>query len=569
MLTADHGTSKHSRAPRVLCRGSRATTARWLALGAIALVSFLLTLEDTAVGIALTSIRRDLGVGMTGLEWIVNAYTLALAVLVLPAGKLADAHGRRRVFLLGVCVFTASSALAGLADGGPMLIAARLIQGAGAAFAGSAALSIVSVMFPKPERGAALGIWASASAVGLAVGPVLGAIIVKLLGWPWVFLVNVPLGVIALAVAWLLVPESSAGAGERRLPWTAVGLWAAMLLGLVMAFTEAGSSNWSSPQVLGPGVAAGLLLVAFAWHEQRSVARLIGRELAHSRNTVGANVVSLMSTAVMCNLFVFIGMYLQIVLVYGTVTAGIALLPLTAAIVMMAPVAGRLSDRIGRRLPVSIGLLLLATGLTTLSALSVRTDQLLIFAGLGLSGLGIGLTASPTTAAALDTSGSDAAGEAAGLLNTSRMIGLSLGVATMGAIVSASGNVLAGGMRAHEAFVAGLSTALRLNAGVAVLAALIALATLRSVTLPAPKPTGRRSWGRHRDTGAARGSGRNYANGTEGKVTVKREPSPGLLSTSIRPLWARTSSATIARPIPAPPVALARERSPRQNRSKM
>lgn len=485
MLLSPRAGAGEGRGRQAGLRPSRKVPGRWLALAAVTLVSFLLTLEDTAVSIALTTIRRDLGGGMTDLEWVVNAYTLALAVLVLPAGKLADAHGRRHAFLFGVGVFTASSALAGLAGSPAMLIAARVLQGVGAAFAGSAALSIVSVLFPKPSRGAALGIWASASAIGLALGPVLGAILVRLFGWPWVFLINVPLGLLALLTARLLIPESRADAGERCLPWMAVALWAAGLLAAVMAFTEAGSASLTSPWVIGLGASAVALLAGFAWIEHRSRRRLIGRQLSHSRHTMGANLVSLMSTAVMCNLFVFVGMYLQLVLAYGTVASGIALLPLTATIVVMAPLAGRISDRVGRGRPATLGLLTLAVGLYVLSGLGVHRDAWLIFAGLGLAGLGVGFTTSPTTAAALDGSGTDEAGEAAGLLNTSRMIGLSLGVATMGAVVSGGGNVLGGGLGAHQSFVNGLSTALQLNAGIAVIAAVVAMTTLGIVARPA------------------------------------------------------------------------------------
>jgi MFS family permease len=220
--------------------------SRWVALSVITVVSFLLLLEDTAVSVALPAIRRDLGVGLTGLEWVVNAYTLALAVLVLPAGKLADAYGRRRMFVAGLLVFSVASLLAGAAGSGSMLIAARALQGAGAAFTASAALSIISASFPEQERGAALGLWAGASAVGLAVGPVVGAMLTQTLGWPWVFLINVPLGVVAAAAAHLFIPESSAGPRERRVPWPAVLLWAGALLSLVTALTEASRIGWTS-----------------------------------------------------------------------------------------------------------------------------------------------------------------------------------------------------------------------------------------------------------------------------------------------------------------------------------
>jgi EmrB/QacA subfamily drug resistance transporter len=483
-----HGTERAARSdsPALHPEGHAILTgrSRWLALTAITIVSFLLLLEDTAVSVALPDIRRELGVELTGLEWVVNAYTLALAVLVLPAGKVADAYGRRRTFVAGLVIFTVASLLAGLATSGGTLIAARALQGAGAAFTASAALSIISVSFPEQERGAALGVWAGASAVGLAAGPVAGAMLTEMFGWPWVFLVNVPLGVLAAVTARLLIPESSAGVNGHRLPWPAVLIWAGALLSLVMALTQAATVGWLASEVVTLGLAGTALLGALVVVERRAKRRLIEPSLLRSRQTVGANVLSLLSTAVMCNLFFFIALYLQLVLGYGTMAAGTALLPLTAAIVLVSPLAGRLSDRVGRRAPIVTGMLLLAVGLIVLSRLDERSELPLIMAGLALAGIGIGFTTSPITAAALDDAPAEAAGESGGLLNTSRMIGLSLGIATMGAIIARGGDVLAGGPDAREAFVSGLSDALRVNAGIAIVGALVAVAVLRTIAQP-------------------------------------------------------------------------------------
>ena len=489
MLTPPDAARKRATETRRAASSSHAATiltgrSRWLALVAITVVSFLLLLEDTAVSVALPAIRRDLGVSLTGLEWVVNAYTLALAVLVLPAGKLADAYGRRRMFIGGLVVFTVGSLLAGLTNSGDELIAARALQGAGAAFTGSAALSIISSSFPKQERGAALGVWAGASAVGLAVGPVAGAMLTEMFGWPWVFLINVPLGIVAAATARLFIPESSSGARDRGLPWPAVLIWAGALLSLVTALTEASRIGWAALEVVGLGAVGAALLGVLAVVERRSRRRLIEPALLRNRQTIGANVLSLLSTAVMCNLFFFIALYLQLVLGYGIVAAGTTLLPLTATIVLVAPLAGRMSDRIGRRAPIITGLLLLAAGLLVLSALGQRSGLALIISGLALAGVGIGLTTSPITAAAMDGASDQTTGESAGLLNTSRMIGLTLGIATMGAIIASSGNVLGGSPRAREAFVSGLSDALRFNAGIALLAAVVAVATITAAIVP-------------------------------------------------------------------------------------
>ena len=484
----ERGGRDASPAPTSLSRADRPRHSRWFALAAITVVSFLLLLEDTAVSVALPSIRAELGVGLAGLEWIVNAYTLALAVLVLPAGKLADGYGRRRVFVAGLVVFTTASLVAGLAASGALLIAARGVQGAGAALTASAGLSIISVSFPAGERGRALGVWAGASSVGLALGPIAGAMLTEVLGWAWVFLINVPLGLAAIVGAWLFIPESSRGSRDRTVPWLQVALWAGALFSLLMALTAAGSSGWSAPRVLALAALSAALLAVLCVVEGRAARRLLDRALLMRRQTVGANVVSLLSTAIMCNLFFFIPLYLQLVGSYGTAAAGAALLPLTATIVAVAPLAGWLSDRIGRRLPIVGGLAVLAAGLLMLSWVGPRPEIGLIVAGLALSGIGIGFTTSPVTAAALDGASSPEAGESAGLLNTSRMIGLSLGIATMGAIVADSADVLAGSPAGKAAFAAGLSDALLANAVVGLIAAGIAVATIKAATARRPSP---------------------------------------------------------------------------------
>ena len=239
-------------------------------------------------------------------------------------------------------IFTVASLLAGMATSGAMLVAARALQGAGAALTISAALSIISVSLPEHERGAALGLWAGASVAGLAVGPVVGAVLSDMFGWPWVFLVNAPLGALAAVTARRLIPESSAGSRRHRIPWPAVLIWMGALLSLVMALTEAARVGWLALEVVTLGAVGTALLRALVAVERRAKQRLIEPRLLRSRHSMDADVLSLLSTAVMCNLFVFIALYLQLVLGYSTVAAGTALLPLTATIVLVAPFAGHL-----------------------------------------------------------------------------------------------------------------------------------------------------------------------------------------------------------------------------------
>lgn len=453
---------------------------RWSALGAVCLASFLLSLEDTAVSVVLPQIRRDLGVSLVGLEWVVNSYTLSMAALILPAGRLADAIGPRRVFLWGTGIFVAGGLAAGLAQSEWLLLAARVLQAAGGALSATAALAIVSASFEGRRRGAALGVWAGVSAMGLGLGPLLGALLTEGLAWQWVFIVNVPLGAIIFAVAHRALPDIRGGVSVGRLPVVGLLFATAAMLALLLALTEGQRLGWSSPSVAGLGTAAVISLLLFLRHESHSDNRLVDARLSRSRAFRAANVVTLLSTAVMCNLFFFLSLFFQLALGYSPLEAGASLLPLTAVIVIAAPIAGRISDRIGPRWPIACGMALLGSALIALAITDTQGGIRSMLPWLVLAGAGIGVTSTPTTAAALDAAPPEQAGMAAGLVNMSRLVGLTIGIATMGAILSASGvDVLASGPGAGERFADGLSTAFALNAGIAIVAAVIAAISFR------------------------------------------------------------------------------------------
>ena len=463
-------------------RPSSATRRHWAALGALTLVTFLVLVEDTAVSVALPSIRRDLGLDLAGLEWVVNAYTVALAVLLLPAGRLADAHGRRRLFVGGAFVFCVGSLIAGVAGEPWLLLAARAVQGAGAALTVPASLAIISEEFPEGRRGAAIGLWAGGSAIGLGLGPLLGAVATDTLGWRWIFLANVPLGLAAAAVAAVAIRESSVASAPRGLPAGAVIASGGALLALLLALTNGSRSGWISAETVILLVAGGVCSALFVRAELATKAPLLDRRLFHSRRFAGANAVALLSTAVMCNLFFFLSLYFQLVLGQSPLAAGVSLLPLTALIVIVAPLAGRLSDTISPRWPVVAGMALLAVGLLLLSRLDTDSGIEATLVWLGVAGAGMGLATTPTTAAAMNAVPRGGAGMGAAVLNLSRTIGLSLGIATMGAILAASGtDVVAGaGIDGGASFVSGLSTSLTVNAAIALAAALLAAWTLRT-----------------------------------------------------------------------------------------
>ena len=464
-----------------LARIDRSTGREWSTLGALALTSFVLTVEDSAIAVALPALARDLGLGLSGLEWVVNAYTVSIAVLLLTGGRLADVLGHRRVLVMGLVAFTSASLVAGLAGTGALLIAARAAQGAGAALIMPATLAMVVAAFPERRRGMALGVYAGAGAAALALGPLVGALVSDALGWRWILLMNVPLGGLGLLAAGLALPRAAPGEPASGFDVSGLLLSAVGLLLLVFALTEVEDDGLASPRVIGLLAGGGLALALFSRVERRRVSPLIEPGTFRSRRTTGANLTMLLSTSVMCSIFFFISLYLQTVAGYSALSAGASFLPMTALIVAVAPLAGRLSDRVGPRLPATGGLLLLALGLGLLTGLDVEPDRWLLLPALAVVGLGVGLTTTPITAAALDGLPDRQAGVAAGILNTSRMIGLTLGIALMGAIMTASWpGGLAEGNVPPEAFVSGLSKAFWVNAAIAVVTAFVAARTLPS-----------------------------------------------------------------------------------------
>ncbi len=457
---------------------------RWWTLAGLSLASFLLTLGDTALAVALPSIGRELRLGMSGLEWVVNAYTLALAVFLLAGGWLTDRLGGRRVFLFGTVLFIGASLVAGLAQSDWLLLAGRTLQGIAGALVLPATLALVTVSFPAGGRGLALGVWAGAGAAALALGPLVGAVVTEQLGWAWIFLLNVPLGILALVAACLALPEArERTAGRIDLAGLAASAIAVFAVGF--ALTEVGRYGWASPVVLGGLAAGAVAFAAFVRVELTQTAPLVDLRRFTTRRVAGANVVTLLSTAVMCSVLFFVSLYLQTARGYSPLGTGAAFLPMTALILVVAPCAGRLSDRVGSRTPATAGMLSIALGLLMLSEFGLGDGLRGLVSSLAVVGFGVGLVTTPVTAAALADVAEHEAGVAAGVLNTSRMVGLTLGIALMGAIVAAR---WPGGFAIATAqpgvFADGLALAFRINAGIALATAALAAATLAGSTRP-------------------------------------------------------------------------------------
>jgi len=447
---------------------------KWLTLAAVSFGLFMIMLDNTVVNVALPSIQRDLDADLSELQWIVTGYALTFAALMLVGGKLADAYGRRLIFVVGIAVFTVASLLCGLAGSGEMLIAARVLQGVGAALMNPATLSIITATFPPRQRGMAIGIWAGVSAMALAIGPLIGGLITEHLDWSWIFFVNVPVGILGIAASYLFIDESRDETHARLdlpgLATSAIGLFA-----LTYGLIEANSYGWSSTRIVGSFVLAGVSLLAFLQLERRQRDPMLPLELFRSGTYTGANLVVLLVALAMFGVFFFVSLYLQNILGYSAVQTGAAFLPLTILIILVAPIAGKTSDRIGSRGLMTAGMILIAAQLVMLSRLSVDARFWDLFPAFVIGGIGMGLTMTPSAAAATRSVPVDKAGVGSAVLNSARQVGGTMGIAVMGAIVAGE----AGGERTPEAFMRGFEAALLVAAAIAVVGAIVAFALVR------------------------------------------------------------------------------------------
>jgi EmrB/QacA subfamily drug resistance transporter len=452
---------------------------KWWTLGAVAFALFMIMLDNTVVNVALPSIQRDLGIGLSELEWTVNAYALTFAVLMLSGGKLADFFGRRRVFLIGLVIFTLSSLACGLATTGGTLIGARMLQGVGAAIMMPATLSIISATFPPHQRGMAIGIWAGVSAMALAIGPLIGGLITEHIDWSWIFFVNVPIGVLGFVVSALVIRESRDTSAEQRLDIPGLLASGVALFALTYALIEANAYGWGDPVILGLFALSAVALAAFVWLELRQRSPMLDLSLFRSSTFAGANVVALLVTLAMFGVFFFMSIYMQNVLGYSATKTGAAFLPMTVLIILIAPAAGKFSDRVGSRWLMTAGMTCLTVALVVFSRLGLESSFWDIAPGLLVGGLGMALVMTPMTAAALGSVPVEKSGVGSGVLNTFRQVGGALGIAVMGAIVASYIDFDGAGRPDPAAFIDGFQRALEVSAAFALLGAVIAAGTIR------------------------------------------------------------------------------------------
>ena len=412
--------------------------ARWIALVVVCFAQFMVVLDATVVNVALPSIQTDLHLTTAQLQWIVNSYTLLFGGFLLLGGRAADLIGRRRLFLIGIGLFSVASLANALANTGEVLIIARGAQGLGAALVSPAALSIVTTTFAEgQERTRAMGIWGAIAGAGGSFGLLLGGILTDVLSWPWIFLVNVPIGIGTALAALRYVPESRGPATHRRFDLAGAVSVTAGLIVLVYAIVKAQDKGWGSLHTLGLSGAALALLATFVVVEARSVAPLVRLGLLRVRTLASANGVMFIIVGGLFGMFFFASLYVQRILGYSPLQAGLAFLPVTAGIIVGAGLSQQLIPRVGVKQTVLGGMTVAAIGLLVLAATTkVDGSYLGILLGLAPMAVGMGCTFVPLTLVATTGIEADDAGLASGLFNTCQQVGGALGLAILSTLAS-------------------------------------------------------------------------------------------------------------------------------------
>ncbi|MFD9006376.1 MFS transporter [Streptomyces sp. NPDC059582] len=439
------------------------------ALVITSVAGFMAALDNLVVTTALPSIRKDLGGALDDLEWTVSAYTLTFAVLLMFGAALGDRFGRRRMFLAGLTVFTAASAAAALSPGIGSLIAARAVQGVGAAIMMPLTLTLLTAAVPAAKRGMAYGIWGAVNGLAVASGPLIGGSLTEHISWHWIFWLNVPLGVVLLPLARLRLAESHGTGAPLDLPGTLLA--SGGLFGIVYGLVRGTADGWTSPLVLTGLIAGGVLLAAFVLHGSRAANPMLPMRLFRSRAFAGINAASMLMFLGMFGSIFLLSQYMQGELGYSPTEAGLRMLPWTGMPMIVAPIAGILSDRIGGRPVVATGLFFQAVGLGYMASV-VTTDAsyAIQLPGLIVSGIGMALYFAPAANLVMSSVLPKEQGIASGANNALREVGGALGIAVMASIFSAQG-----GYESAQSFVDGLRPALVTGSGVVALAGVAAL----------------------------------------------------------------------------------------------
>ncbi len=462
-----------------------------LALSVLCLASFMAGVDTTIVSIALPSTTRELGFSGADAQWILNGYALAFGGLLLLLGRAGDLWGRRRLFMVGLAVFGVASLAGGVSWAPWALVAARFLQGAGAAAFMPASLSLLTAAFAEgEERNRAVGVYGAMAALGFVVGMVGGGVITELLGWRWVFFVNVPVALAALLSAPAAVPESRDEGAPRSLDAIGALTITSGLASLIYAVSEVPEGGWTSPTTLGFGASGMLLLALFAATERRVSAPLVPLRIFRERTVVAPNAAIFLQSMVGIAWLYALTLHFQEVLGHGPLAAGFFFLPMTLASVAAAPAAGRLATRLGLRVTASSGLALIAAGLLLMTRMSESGGLTLVISGMVVGGVGFMLSNVPLTIAGSGSAGEEERGLAAGLLNTSIQLGNAWGLGVVATVVAAVAATLGGEAAGPDALVGGLRWGLLVCAGFAVVALPVVL-----LGLPKGGPRGRQQPG--------------------------------------------------------------------------
>ena len=467
---------------------------RWLALIVLCLGDLMIVLDVTIVGVALPSIREDLGFSEESLAWVVNAYILTFGGFLLLGGRLGDLFGHRRLFLMGIALFTAASLACGLASSQAVLIGARAVQGLGGAIVAAVALSLIMTLFTEPgERAKAMGVIGFVAAGGGSIGVLLGGVLTDVLDWHWIFLVNIPIGVAVFALSLVLLPAGRGPALDGRLDVAGAVTVTASLMLAVYAIVNGNEEGWTSAQTLGLLAAAAALMAGFLVIEARARSPLVPLGIFRLRNVATANVVGILWSAAMFAWFFLAALYLQLVLGYSPLEVGLAFLP--ANLIMGAfslGLSARLVMRLGIRPPLVTGMVLVGAGLALFARAPVDGSFVVdVLPAMILLGLGVGMAMNPVLLAAMSDVPPDQAGLASGVVNTAFMMGGALGLAVLASLAaSRTDTLLASGDGELVALTGGYHTAFILGALFAFAAAAIGAALLRPGAFAAVHPEG-------------------------------------------------------------------------------
>jgi EmrB/QacA subfamily drug resistance transporter len=420
-------------------------TAKWGTLVAVCVGTFMLLLDITVVMVVLPEVQKALGASLSDLQWVVDAYALTLAAVLLTAGSLADRFGRRRLYVTGIVLFSSASLFCGLAGSPLFLIVARGVQGIGGAIMFATALALLGNTYQGHDRGIAFGVWGALTGVAVGVGPIVGGALTEWLSWRWIFFVNIPIAVAAIVIAQRRTPEAR-DPHARRLDWPGLAIFSAALAALILGLIRGNPEGWGSPGVVACLIAAPVLLIAFLVTERRSSEPMFDLSLFRKPAFSGGSIAAFAVSASILALILYLVIYLQNVLGYSALGAGIRLLTLSGAILIFGGVSGRLSGRVPARALLAAGLALVGVGLLLMRGLSAGSGWTALVPGLIVSGAGVGLINPALASTAVDVVPANRAGMGSGINSTFRQVGIATGIAALGAVFQhqVSTSVLAG-----------------------------------------------------------------------------------------------------------------------------